>query len=289
MTRNLAAVLALAAFSLLPMGLCASNQADFEYALKQKYAGKSVLLRGFYRGDQLDYDAQGNYITGGSAGTWTLDGVLTLIDFKLRGGRLEIAADRDVTGFSYHHRKLYALPDKPVEIVVHTGPGLPALEGAAQTLAKVFMLEVRNPAEFTPLYWKPIIENQTWAEFAKRPQKPPHKLNLLRSGALLDGEPVYYSDGIAQSGLGGSQPSYAPSPYYPEQARLEKRQGTVPLAVVVGLDGSVKDVLRLGEQLGGGLDQSAINTVRRWRFQPPRDNVGPANVVLPISVTFSLK
>lgn len=61
-----------------------------------------------------------------------------------------------------------------------------------------------------------------------------------------------------------------PDPLYSDEARKVKLQGSVLLRVLVGAEGRVHDV-RVVRGLGGGLDESAVQTVRSWIFIPARD------------------
>jgi TonB family protein len=54
---------------------------------------------------------------------------------------------------------------------------------------------------------------------------------------------------------------------YPDEARRAKYQGSVILAVVVDASGKV-DQVRVQRSLGLGLDESAIEAVKQWRFKP---------------------
>ena len=56
-------------------------------------------------------------------------------------------------------------------------------------------------------------------------------------------------------------------PNYTEAARRDKVQGTVVLSVMIGEDGSVRDVSVL-RTLRPDLDESSVQAVRQWRFQP---------------------
>ncbi|HVI78450.1 MAG TPA: energy transducer TonB [Candidatus Acidoferrum sp.] len=56
------------------------------------------------------------------------------------------------------------------------------------------------------------------------------------------------------------------APQYPELARSMALQGTVKVDALVSADGSVKSV-----EIKGGhpvLAQAAMNTVRRWKWEP---------------------
>lgn len=77
------------------------------------------------------------------------------------------------------------------------------------------------------------------------------------------------------------------SPEYPEFARRNKVQGTVILEVEVLKDGSIRDI-RVRRSVPGGLDEAAIEAVRKVKFQPGRSSGQPVDVLLIIPVDFRL-
>lgn len=94
----------------------------------------------------------------------------------------------------------------------------------------------------------------------------------------------YYTLG---AGISQPVPIYAPDPDYSDEARKAKFQGTVLLWVVIGNDGLVKDV-KIARPLGLGLDQKAIEAVRKWRFKPAEKDGHPVAVQAQIEVNFRL-
>lgn len=80
---------------------------------------------------------------------------------------------------------------------------------------------------------------------------------------------------------------YDPDPEYSDEARKAKYQGVVVLWIVIGPDGLPKDV-RVSRSLGLGLDQKAVEAVRRWRFEPARMDGHPVAVQLNVEVSFRL-
>lgn len=95
--------------------------------------------------------------------------------------------------------------------------------------------------------------------------------------------------GVYRVGGGVSAPRaiYDPDPEYSEEARKAKYQGTVVLWTVIGPDGRVHD-LRVSRSLGMGLDQKAIEAVRKWRFEPAMKDGHPVAVQVNIEVNFRL-
>ena len=74
---------------------------------------------------------------------------------------------------------------------------------------------------------------------------------------------------------------------YTDAARREKVQGTVVLSVLISEDGMVKTV-SVVRSLRSDLDQSAMDTIRSWRFQPAMKNGAPIEWRGTIETTFRL-
>ncbi|MEX2661293.1 MAG: energy transducer TonB [Vicinamibacterales bacterium] len=77
-------------------------------------------------------------------------------------------------------------------------------------------------------------------------------------------------------------------PAYTEDARRGGIEGDVVLEIVVRSDGSVGDVKVL-QGLGGGLNRTAVDAVRQWRFSPARRHGVPVDVMVEVAVAFKLR
>lgn len=98
-------------------------------------------------------------------------------------------------------------------------------------------------------------------------------------------------------GYGGGSPSrmgitapraiYDPEPEYSEEARKVKHQGIVVLSLVVDAQGHTRDI-RVARSLGMGLDEKAIEAVRKWKFAPGSSNGVPVSMQVNIEVNFRL-
>jgi TonB family protein len=95
--------------------------------------------------------------------------------------------------------------------------------------------------------------------------------------------------GAYRVGGGVSAPRviFAPEPDFSDEARKAKYQGTVVLWAVVGPDGRTHDV-RVQRSLGMGLDDKAIEAIRRWRFEPGRKDGIAVAVQVNVEVSFRL-
>jgi TonB family protein len=89
------------------------------------------------------------------------------------------------------------------------------------------------------------------------------------------------------TGMQTPRATYAPDPEYSQAARAIGLQGTVVLGVIIASDGTMGDVW-VERRLGLGLDQKAVDTVRRWKFQPAMKDGEPVAVYAMIEVAFHL-
>ena len=76
-------------------------------------------------------------------------------------------------------------------------------------------------------------------------------------------------------------------PEYSEEARKAKYQGTVLLYIEVDPSGKAVNI-RVVRSLGLGLDEKAIEAVKKWKFKPGYKNGQPVTVQATIEVNFRL-
>jgi TonB family protein len=88
-------------------------------------------------------------------------------------------------------------------------------------------------------------------------------------------------------GVTAPQVIFNPEPSFSDEARKAKAQGIVMLLLVVGKDGRPYDV-HVGQALGMGLDEQAIEAVNRWRFRPATLNGQPVATQIAVQVDFRL-
>ncbi|MFB3844283.1 MAG: energy transducer TonB [Candidatus Cloacimonadaceae bacterium] len=79
-------------------------------------------------------------------------------------------------------------------------------------------------------------------------------------------------------------------PTYPPFAQKSGIQGTVILEVDVYKDGTIGNITVKKSLMSGpgGLDEAAINAVRKWRFQPGRSGGKPIDTTVIIPIEFTL-
>lgn len=80
---------------------------------------------------------------------------------------------------------------------------------------------------------------------------------------------------------------YDPEPEYSEEARKVKHEGIVMLSLVVDEQGRARDI-RVARSLGMGLDEKAIEAVKKWKFAPGTKDGIPVPVQVNVEVNFRL-
>jgi protein TonB len=80
---------------------------------------------------------------------------------------------------------------------------------------------------------------------------------------------------------------YKPDPEYSEDARKARLQGTVRLLIEVDAQGLAQHIV-VQQSLGLGLDDRAVEAVRKWKFRPGKINGKPTAVVAYVDVIFRL-
>ena len=77
-------------------------------------------------------------------------------------------------------------------------------------------------------------------------------------------------------------------PVYPASMRDAGFEGTVPIDAVIGTDGAVASVRVVSAQVHPDFAIAAVDAVRQWRFTPTLLNGAPVEVVMTVTVQFSL-
>jgi len=108
-------------------------------------------------------------------------------------------------------------------------------------------------------------------------------------GGLGPGEGGGVGGGVFRVGGGVTAPALLAKvePEYSEEARKAKYQGTVLLYVQVSPEGKAVN-LRVLHSLGLGLDEKAMEAVKKWRFKPGTKDGKPVTVEAQIEVNFRL-
>jgi protein TonB len=78
-------------------------------------------------------------------------------------------------------------------------------------------------------------------------------------------------------------------PVYPPTMREAGREGRVSIEAIISRDGRVTSARVTSTDVHPDFAIAAIDAVRQWQFEPTLLNGGPVDVVMAVSVSFSLE
>jgi TonB family protein len=153
-------------------------------------------------------------------------------------------------------------------------------ESTATVVERVRANQAKDTRTDAPVsLYLPILGSDVVGQIASRGEAPGNHLQAVPQGGSGKSEagPM-----ILPRYLNAARPSY------PLMARMRGYEGIVLLAVQVLPDGRAGEV-RIKKSSGYALlDQSALNAVRAWRFEPARKMDAPLVMTVDIPVRFSL-
>jgi TonB family protein len=282
---------------------------DVQQHLRTQYQGKTFLLRGFYTGDKLRFDASGALTGSAIPGDWTSDGFVVLDDIQESGPRLVIEGRRLLVTrltpeFGFSPAKKKSADDGKTEpallkIEVDFGTVTPSAEPATAAMSRIFLTEQDSLVDLVPEYWRSCVrEGLAWKNENCRFSS---ELLAVPGVALSDNLPFRIRETLGNgsqpvsqgpvfrvgTGVSPPKPIYQPEPEFSERARAAKYQGTATLGLIVSAEGKPTKVLIL-KPLGAGLDAKAVQAVQTWKFEPAQKDGQPVRVEIAVEVSFHL-
>jgi TonB family protein len=293
----------------------ADTRKTIEDKLRSEFNSATVLLRGFYSGSTLQFDAEGNPVGAVNAGYWTADGELLISDISLdKHNRLHIRARRILKKFN---AQTCNFDDTLTNAIVHIDFEVdPAWQEAAPVRVLLNKVFLRNPspqqmADIAPEYWQdwfttkrhPVQKKGVWYCEAEDRQLPPNPADK----SAPDGKITAQELGVQNAPVSSSSNSNArraffpapdrtvkppkaiesPDPVYPKSARAAGYQATTLLRIDIDEQGR-PTTIQIEQPAGAGLDDAAVEAVRKWKFDPASRNGQPVAVWVIIEVNFRL-
>lgn len=287
------------------LGMAApAHGTDLEQQLRDQYQGKTFLLRGFYTGDRLRYDATASPVGAATVGEWTVDGFVQLYNVRISDSTLKIRARRmtvsvERNGFQFHvegnSKKHNKGPKKSEALEIEVA--LPQVNSSAEevdaALSKVFLTGQDNFVDLVPDYWKFCVA-QGLAGKSENCRFSPDLAAVPGVTSPISGNPsAELTDStvgiVSRLGRGVNPPRviYQQEPEFSEAARQGKYQGTITLGLLVDTSG-IPTNIHILSPLGCGLDAKAVQAVKRWRFRPAEKDGQPVAVQIEVEVDFHL-
>jgi TonB family protein len=249
-------------------------------ALNHKYKNQLLAQRApFSTGRDQKFDSAGRSLSMAKSSGWLLYGGIYVEKLNLSSDTLQLEGHRATSYVEKNSAKRLLLTyDKTRHVEIHLDRPLNSMDDADAIMDRIFFLgpdaaehikpEFRRAGDNTP-------DDQIF-HVSKHAFRRPGD-NAQEAAADLDKEGIVLPP----------RPTYTPEPEFSEQARHAKYQGTVVLWIVVDKAGKLSRI-RLERPLGMGLDENAMEGVKKWRFTPATRNGEPVAVAMSIEVSFNL-
>jgi TonB family protein len=244
---------------------------EVEDALTTELKDKILTLRAFYPDERLRFVADGRYLGKSTPRSWTLWANIAVARVAVKRESLVLQGERifAVRG-NKDHEFQYVRSKKKVKVQIEFAGEPITVQSAHSALAKIFLSKNERLSSFVPPEWQQIVRQ------AEEPQTLHSSVSTAGQQALKVG-----------TGITPPRVVFSPDPFYEEEARRVGYQGRVVLWTVLDEQGKILD-LRIARPLGMGLDERAIEAVRRWRFEPAKKDGVPVRIQLNIEVNFHL-
>lgn len=278
---------------ILPLLISITAAQTAEQLLNNKFAGKLLILRNFYSAESLHYNQSGVLENHSDSGSWTLAHFqiqkvrLTKSDFELQGKRIALGWDQRADKVAF-----FALGPLKIDVKI---PEALITEEKITALDKVIFVNLKQEPDQVTDYWRDLIlgnVNATVQKDGKRhyqikgmpqlaEQLKPHEA-LIPTTA--NGKTAYQTT----TGVTRPKPIHLPDPEYTEIARASRYEGMTVLLMTVDEKGTVAQIEIL-KPCGFGLDEKAVEAVKKWTFQPANLKGQPVNVLVNVEVSFRLR
>jgi len=302
-----------------------------EDALRARYVGKLIFMRGSYLGDDLNFDQEGKVNGSPTAGSFTLS-AFEVRKVKLSKHKLEIEADRyglhyfgalpyeDETK-SFDKVKISKKPvhisiDREVIVVPKAKKNKKKSEPTPQEIAAAQTLKTREDASATEAP-KPATSGATVETYeALAAISPAHSAMVMNKALdnifasdidprLLSHLPDYWQEyfnsksqhrqfmpadasiKVVSEGMTPPKVLNSIDPSSNEYAQKYGIAGMELLRTVVDASGIPRQIA-IARPIGFGLDEKAVDAVKKSHFQPATLNGQAVPVVIDMVVTFRI-
>ncbi|MGH9494521.1 MAG: energy transducer TonB, partial [Candidatus Sulfotelmatobacter sp.] len=257
--------------------------------------GKTLILRGFYSGQRLHYDAAGTLIGSAGPGDWMNDGFVQVKEIRSAHRHLLVEAERELViqfegkEFAFLREKADAIDKQPLSIEADIDLGQILPDQADAVMAKIFLTANDDLSAIVSAYWEPCLRAAASGS---------SDFSMSSDLRAVAGVTPSAAAGPASAESGGEHAldcktqiqtrrgvhptiTYQREPDFSDRARSKRRQGDVILLLVVNPEGLPENI-RIIRPLGYGLDEKALSCIRMWKFQAAQVDDRP--VAWPISV-----
>jgi hypothetical protein len=229
-----------------------------------------VTIRNYFRGDRLEANATGDVI-GGKPGWWTADGTVQIKSVKVKDQKVELEGERMALYFNEGKNNIdYIRLGRKVKILL---PVSAATDRDAVTRAlRRLLISPDELALQVPACWQKLLRHE------------PLETNLKK---LREDFPLPNGSMRVRDGIESPKPIHIPNPTFTDPGRAIKFNGQLLTAIIISENGNIDDVIIL-KPVGLGIDETAVEKIRTWRFKPALKDGKPVRALAFIETGYAI-
>jgi TonB family protein len=248
----------------------------------------AVVLRNYYTDPKLAFNSDGDVMSAATPGFGPSDGRVYVEKVKLKSDRLTLTGKRTAPMYDHNINSFWLATLKmpvTIEILLPAGVTPQQMKDLFNT---IFMRQseldqLKCSTEDTKVIQDGLPGHRDVSAPAGRKEPDVQTLQELTRLCFPDGERAYK----VGRGITAPKALHAPDPSYDERARQDKLQGTVVLSLIIDTLGR-PSTLVITRPLGEGLDEKAVEAVRKWKFEPATFHGAAVPVSINVEVNFRL-
>ena len=248
------------------------GSAKLQFVLNDLLMHKILLMRGFPKGDVIQYDEKGK-LRKEDPGTWTIYGAIQINDVEIQADSIQIFGNRLVITFPNGEPRREYAAGRAVTLQIKRDPNNE--KETVNALAVVFLNNADPLTRLLPEYWRYFARKLDLAAG--------HKGSEAELPITLDGKKIYAAG--AQATIPSIIPSSQKMPITPPLARANGITGVTTLWIIVAPDGHVAYV-QVFKPFGFGFEEEAVKAILSWQYTPGTVDGQPVPVALKVEVPF---
>ncbi len=254
--------------------------------LSREVVKHTLVLRNFYSGQKLKFDATGILISGGTPGSSPSDGRVYVKAVQVEAKRLIIRGERPIPVFDPATGETSWLGlHQNFEIEAQLPVDATPIKVRTELLDRIFLTPdelkaIDCSAEEERIFRERMLRAKEFVSATKAGKQNNEGVHQL----CFPGGSRAYSVG---NGVAPPKPLKTPDPGYPQSER-GRQEKTAVLAIIVDKAGKPTSLVVIGAN-PTVFDLAAINAVRGWKFSPGTYQGEPAPTAINVEVNFKLR
>lgn len=259
---------------LTSIAVCAESDETLQGKLQPAVVGELLVFRKVYKGHQLAFDPEGNIKQSEGEGAWTVNGQVMAKSLSVLPNEIIIEGKSLAIRYEIKGRHLEQVFVENGNLLVRIDRG--RYQGD-EPLKKVFLNGDEKRSDFVPDYWRDFTLQleHTFKQASKQMNNEhyPDLFDISKEKPSKDSSPPKAL----------STPE--PTPSESILSKYPRGQAKTILSIKVNKEGKISTI-SIKLPCGMGLDDEAVEAVKKWTFEPAEMHKVPVDSVIQVLFNF---